>query len=98
MTSSNRLVASDTETFTNDVRDQLSTRRDRRTGRATQYVYDSFDMLVRIETRGTDGAELEPAWQCSYDALGRRTEARRGGYHDARGSYRESGQITRCAR
>ena len=36
--------------------------------------------LVRIETRGPDGAELEPAWQYSYDALGRRTEVRRGGY------------------
>ena len=57
----NRLVASDTETFTYDVRDQLSTRRDRRTGATTHYVYDSFDMLVRIETRGPDGAELEPA-------------------------------------
>ena len=44
----------------------------------THYVYDSFDMLVRIETRGPDGAELEPAWQYSYDALGRRTEVRRG--------------------
>jgi RHS repeat-associated protein len=78
--SGNRLVASDTETFTYDHRDQLSSRRDRRTGATTHYVYDSFDMLVRLETRGPDGAELEPAWQYTYDALGRRTEVRRGGY------------------
>ncbi|MBN8610287.1 MAG: PAAR domain-containing protein [Deltaproteobacteria bacterium] len=80
VTSGNRLVASDTEVFSYDHRDQLSTRQDRRTGRATHYVYDSFDMLVRLETRGPDGTELEPAWQYTYDALGRRTEVRRGGY------------------
>ncbi len=78
--SGNQLVASDTETFGYDQRDHLSVRRDRRTGTTTRYVYDSFDLLVRIETRGPDGAELEPAWEYAYDALGRRTEVRRGQY------------------
>ena len=62
------------------MRDQLSARRDRRTGTTTHYVYDSFDMLVRVETRDASGTEVEPPWQYAYDALGRRTEVRRGGY------------------
>jgi hypothetical protein len=44
------------------VRDQLSTRRDRRTGATTHYVYDSFDMLVdpygHIEVH--PASQLEP--------------------------------------
>jgi RHS repeat-associated protein len=75
LTSGNRLVASDDEVFEHDARDHLCARRRRSTGEASRYVYDAFDMLVRIERTGGAG-DLVSSFE--YDAIGRRLVARHG--------------------
>jgi len=75
----NLLVASARELFAYDARDHLAQRRDRVTGAVTRYVYDSFDMLVRVEATRGDGAAEEP-WEYAYDGIGRRLWVRRGAY------------------
>ncbi|MBN8616841.1 MAG: RHS repeat-associated core domain-containing protein, partial [Deltaproteobacteria bacterium] len=70
----NRLLASDDETFQYDGRDHLSVRRRRTTGESTRYLYDAFDMLVRVERTGP--SPLVSSFE--YDAIGRRIVARHG--------------------
>jgi RHS repeat-associated protein len=71
----NRLAASDTEAFEYNHRDHLSLRRDLLTGATTRYLYDSFDMLTRVEVTDAAGA-LDRSWTYEYDALGRRIAAK----------------------
>lgn len=68
----NRLAWANGELFTYGCRNHLSERRGPE-GRCTRYLYDSADMLVRVE----DG-HGEP-WTAEYDAIGRRLRCGRGG-------------------
>jgi RHS repeat-associated protein len=66
----NRLTAVSGETFDYNDRDHVATRH-AADGRVTKYVYDSFDMLVRIERVQPNGS-AGPLWEATYDAIGRR--------------------------
>ena len=70
----NRLVATERESFEYDARNHLSVRRGH-DGRVTRYVYDSYDMLVRVETLKASG-DLELTVELEHDALGRLAEVR----------------------
>jgi RHS repeat-associated protein len=70
----NRLIASADERFTYDDRDRL-VERQRADGVIRRYAYDSFDMLVRVETLPSQGGAAS-LWEAVYDAIGRRVEAR----------------------
>jgi RHS repeat-associated protein len=73
----NLLVSSQYEAFEHDARDHLGERR-RRDGARTRYIYDSSDMLVRVEGIAADGTP-EPAWEAKYDGLARRISTERAG-------------------
>ena len=79
LTSGNRIAYTDTEVFEYNHRDHIGVRKSRADGKSVRYQYDSFDMLIAIETVSANGT-VEPTWQYAYDALGRRTEVRCGGY------------------
>jgi RHS repeat-associated protein len=66
----NCLAAFGTDTFEYDERDRQASRRSAG-GALTRYIYDSFDMLVRIERTSKDDTRL-PDWEARYDGLGRR--------------------------
>jgi RHS repeat-associated protein len=66
----NRITATEDEVFYFDDRNHVALRR-LRDGAGTRYVYDSFDMLVRVERTASDGSPM-PALVYEYDALGRR--------------------------
>jgi len=73
-TDGNQLARAGGETFAYDARHRLA-QRESLDGVTTRYVYDSFDMLVRIEQAGplTRAAQADAqAWTAGYDALGRR--------------------------
>jgi RHS repeat-associated protein len=72
----NKLRASESETFTYNDRDALETRRSL-DGTITRYVYDSFDMLVRVDRFNKAGAH-EWSVEIEHDALGRVAVIRRG--------------------
>jgi RHS repeat-associated protein len=64
----NRASASATEVFEYDARGRMIARQ-HRDGAGARYIYDSFDMLVRVELRDQTG---DHHWRAAYDAIGRR--------------------------
>ncbi len=72
----NRLTNVAGEQFEYNERDHIAVRR-APDGRTTKYVYDSFDMLVRVEGFDANGS-LISAWDATYDAIGRRITSRQG--------------------
>ncbi len=67
----NRLTEANGDYFECNARDAIGLRRGR--GGETRYVYDSRDMLIRVETDAGD------IWQAQYDPLGRLTSKSHGG-------------------
>lgn len=74
LASGNRISATEDEEFSFDDRNNVVLRRNRN-GATTHYVYDGFDMLVRIDRTSADGSPMPPLTY-EYDALGRRCTVR----------------------
>jgi RHS repeat-associated protein len=74
--SGNRLFTTPRERFHYNDRNHLAARAGV-DGSSVRYVYDSFDMLVRIEWTRSDGT-LSRTWEAAYDAVGRRLWSRCG--------------------
>lgn len=70
----NRVAATEDEDLVFNDRNHVALRRSR-DGATTRYVYDAFDMLVRVEKTATDGSPTT-ALTYEYDALGRRCTVR----------------------